>query len=144
MKTNVKKAVAVFSTATILMGVPCVHAEGGDISVNSAGTGVIMPRFVGITSYDSELKLNSSNVLCCYAQTTVRTPYVASVKVELKENGSTVKTWSAKEKLGATVDETYKPTKGSSYILRVTYATYDSSDNLIESVVGYSNEVIYN
>ena len=144
MKTNVKKAVAVLSAATILMGMPCVYAKGGDNTISGTDNGIVMPRYTAIKSYTEDLSISSTGVLSCYGKTTVYSPYVAYVKVELKKNGTTVKTWTNRQDTSASVDNTYNASRGNTYILRVTHSSYDSSGNLIESVVSYSDEIIYN
>ena len=144
MKKSVLKIMAITIAATIATGVSGVTAASVNQTSAEAGTSTITPRYTAIQNYYNDLTVSSSGVLSCYGRASVYSPYTAGVKVELQQNGTTIKTWNAKGGLTATVDETKTVASGgNTYRLRLTYTAYNSSGGTVETLVSYSEEVVY-
>ncbi len=137
-KANVK-AVVVLAAAALCCGIPNA-AVMADIPND---TGIISPKNIAIVATDNSLTLGALGKLSCYGATDVQYGYNAGVTVELQQDGTTIKTWSADDFAWAMVSEDYYVPSGHSYQLKLTHKAYDSNWNLVETIVKYSKTVFY-
>ncbi len=108
---------------------------------------VVAPQNIAIISTYSDFELGTSGKLLCYGETLVQDGYTAGVTMELQQYSNskwtTIKTWSSTAVDFAYLDETHYAASGYSYRLKLTYKAYSSSLTLVESIVSYSNTIIY-
>ena len=107
---------------------------------------VITPFYTTIVLCYNNLKLNSGGKFSCTAETSVQRGYIAGVKMELQklsDNWTTIKTWnSTSEDNEMYLYKEWYVEKGT-YRLKLTHTALDSSNNIVETVIKYSNTVIY-
>lgn len=118
-----------------------VYAETADVKNSSE----IKPDYIAITWCYNNLELKSGGKLACQGDTIVQSEYTAGVKMELQQlsgNWTTIKTW---EESGVEEIYLYKEwyVEKGSYRLKLTHTARDSSGDVIETVIKYSETVDY-
>lgn len=122
MKKTVRAAISSFLLFGILL-----------TNIASAQEATVTPRHTGVASFTSSLSISSVGYAKCNGLAMVRSGYTATLKVELKKDGTTIKTWS---KSGSGTFETgggYYVTKGHTYVVTTTVTVYDSDGKYVES-----------
>ena len=145
-KRNYAKRITAFAAAIAM----CLSLQFGALPVSAAlpstGGSIVSPANIVITATDYYFNLKSLGILECFGATTVQRGYTAYVKVEVQQNDGgwdTIKTWTNKDSSHAFIDENYAVMSGYSYRLKLTHKSYDSNDNLIETITDYSDIIYY-
>ena len=141
-KSNVLMKAAVVTIALACCG-SVASAEGAK-GVTELNGSVIAPYNVAINVIECSLTMPSAGTVHCSAKTTTMAGYKAETIVELQKLDGiwgTIKKWSDKGSMGASVSEDYAVAKGYSYRLKTTHKAYNSSGTLVESFERYSNIV---
>lgn len=106
----------------------------------------ITPKFIVIVKCWNSLTLHAGGRLTCCGKTEVDDGYIASVHVELQENGTnwtTIKDWSGSDEDYIKIENDWYVESGHSYRLKVTHSAYEQNHNFIESSTSYSQTVNY-
>lgn len=101
-------------------------------SLVSAGAAQIGLMYTGVSSLTSGLTISSSGGATCGGRASVRSGYTVDLTVELKQDGSTIKTWSSSGNGIVSAGGTYYVMSGHSYVVTTTAEVFDSNGNLIE------------
>lgn len=124
-----------FTTINVLAETGCLEDDLG-----------ITPQYTTIILCSNNLTLNAGGKLTCEGKTNVQRGYIAGVKMELQElsdDWTTIKTWdSISEGREMYIYKDWYVTKGT-YRLKLTHTALDSSDKIVETVIKYSNTVVY-
>lgn len=143
---NYAKRITAFAAAIAM----CLSLQLGALPVSAAlpstDGSIVSPSNIVIISTVNDLILKSGGIFECFGSTTVQGGYTAYVKVELQQNDGgwdTIKTWSNKGGTNAYIDQNYAVMSGYSYRLKLTHKSYDSNDNLIETITKYSDIIYY-
>lgn len=102
----------------------------------------IEPRFTGISALYSTLTVSANGGAACNGKVITRSGYTADVTVELKQDGTTIKTWTASGSGVVSAGGTYFVMSGHDYIVTTTVDVYKSG-TLIESPSKDSPESSY-
>jgi len=106
----------------------------------------INPYYTTIVLCSNNLTLNSGGKLSCEGKTSVQRGYMAGVKMELQElsdDWTTIKTWdSTSDDNEMYISKDWYVARGT-YRLKLTHTAIDSSDKIVETVIKYSNIVVY-
>lgn len=121
MKRNIQKVVSL----VFLMGILITNFA----TVQAAG---IEPRYVGINYLLSSLNI-SSGVATCKGTSKPKTGYTVDLLIELKQDGTTIKTWTASGG-GTTVNGggVYSVKSNHDYIVTTTATVYDEDGKIVE------------
>lgn len=103
----------------------------------------VEPRYTGISYLDASLTISSDGAASCNGKVTVRSGYTADVKVELKQDGTTIKTWTDSGSGTIRVGGTYYVMSGHEYIVKTTATVYDSNHQKIETPYKNSEKTSY-
>lgn len=95
------------------------HAEG------------ISPRYTGLSTLSSSLKISAGGGATCRGSVTLKDGYTADLKVELKQDGSTIRTWTNSGSGTLSAGATYYVMSGHEYVVTTTATVYDSDGNLV-------------
>ncbi len=140
-----KKSIVNKMTAGVLTAFVLTSSAG--TAALAAEKSEIMPLNIAITQMNCDLEMSSTGVMDCWGYTSVQSGKKAGVTVELQKSTSggwdTVKTWNKTGSMTVSVDEYHTVSKGT-YQLKVTHKAYNSAGTLIESIVQYSDTVVYN
>lgn len=93
----------------------------------------ISPRFTGISIISSTLNISSAGGAKCNGTATTRSGYTVDLKVELKRDGSTIKTWTSSGSGTVSAGGTYYVTSGHEYVVTTTATVYNSSGKIVET-----------
>lgn len=103
----------------------------------------IVPFWTHIISTSNLLQDLGGGRLRISGDTSVWSPNRAGLTIELQQNGSTIRTWSAPNNPGFTAINTeHFVARGHQYRLRLTHRALDASGRVLETVVFYSRIVI--
>lgn len=100
----------------------------------------ISPRYTGISSLVSSLSISAGGGATCRGHVTLRDGYTADLKVELKQDDSTIRTWTNSGKGTFSAGATYYVASGHKYVVTTTATVYDSDGNVIE--IEYEDSVV--
>lgn len=94
----------------------------------------VEPRYTGISRMTSTLTISETGAASCKGSTLVRSGYTADIKVELKQDGTTIQTWTNSGSSGTiTAGGTRYVTSGHSYVVTTTVTVYNSNNQIIET-----------
>jgi len=107
------------------------------LSIVMAGFGAaqaaeIEPRYTGIAHVYAVLNISEIGAASCGGSTRVRSGYTADLTVELKRDGTTIKTWTASGTGNLTAGSTYFVTSGHTYVVTTSVVVYDSTGTIVE------------
>lgn len=105
----------------------------GVLATNLVPVQAIVPRFTGVLNLTSTLNISSTGAALCKGEARIRDGYTADVKVELKKDGTTIKTWTKSGSGTVRAGDTYYVTSGHSYIVTTTATVYKSNGQWVES-----------
>lgn len=108
-----------------------------------ASAQAVEPRYTGITRLTSSLEISASGAASCAGKAILRSGYTADLKVELKRDGSTIKTWTTSGSDTLSAGGTYYVMSGHDYVVTTTATVYDSTGKLVESPSANSVEHTY-
>lgn len=98
----------------------------------------VMPLYIGIGSITTGLTISDDGKATCDGTVVLRSGYTADVTVELKQDGTTIKTWTASGNMRVPAGGIYYVASGHLYIVKTTADVYDSDGNWVETQTGYS------
>lgn len=141
-----KKIPSVLFLVIIIVLISSIHINIYAETVDLKNSLEIEPNYIAIVLCSNNLTLNSGGKLSCEGRTDVQKEYIAGVKMELQklsDDWTTIKTWedtSDDDKIYLYKD--WYVEKGS-YRLKLTHTALNSSGKVIETVIKYSNTVVY-
>lgn len=100
-------------------------------------------RYTGVSSLTATLTISNSGAATCKGTVAVRSGYKADVKVELKQDGTTIQTWTNSGSGTVRAGGTKYVESGHSYIVTTTVTVYDSNDRVIETPFTDSDKKSY-
>ena len=93
----------------------------------------IMPRYTGVLNFSSGLTISSLGKASCSGDATLRNGYTADITVELKQDGSTIKTWTSSGSTMISAGGSYYVASGHSYVVTTTVTVYDSNGVIVDN-----------
>ncbi len=120
MKKTVQSALALFLTLALLV----------------AGTATVFamqPRFTGIIYMYSTLQISSAGKTTCEGKAYLRSGYTADVTVELKQDGTVIKTWTDSGSGDVIAGGSYYVATGHEYVVTTTVEVYDANGTLVDN-----------
>ena len=105
----------------------------GALMASFATAHAVEPRYIGVAQLSSTLNISSSGAASCSGKAILWAGYTADVKVELKQDGTTIKTWTGSGSPAASAGGTYFVTSGHTYVVITTATVYDSDGNIVET-----------
>ena len=103
----------------------------------------VEPRYTGITRINSTLTISAKGAARCTGEIMLRPGYTADLTVELKQDGTIIKTWTGTGSGTISAGSTYFVTSGHDYVVTTTATVYDSNGKIVESPSKDSAEVSY-
>lgn len=100
-------------------------------------------RYIGISKISSNLSISSGGAATCKGTVIVDSGYTADVKVELKQDGTTIKTWTDSGSGTIRISEIHYVESGHKYIVKTSATIYDSNGKVVESPYKNSLEKSY-
>ena len=91
----------------------------------------VMPLYTGITTLASGLTISDAGKATCEGTALLRSGYTADVTVELKRDGTTIKTWTDSGSMKVTAGGIYYVVSGHTYVVTTTADVYDSDGNWV-------------
>jgi len=113
------------------------------IGIGTAQATQVQPRYTGVAMITSSLNISATGGAVCDGSATVRSGYKANLTVELKRDGTTIKTWTASGTGLIDAGGTYYVTSGHTYVVTTTVTVYDSNGRFVESPSVDSRESDY-
>jgi hypothetical protein len=89
------------------------------------------------------VELSTDGKASCYGDVKLSSGYTADVKVELKQDGTTIKTWTKSGSGTISISGTYYVMTGHSYMVTTTATVYDSNGQVIETPTKNSTNASY-
>lgn len=105
----------------------------GTLVANLGVTHAVEPRHIGLTSLRSTLDISAGGAASCNGRVVVKSGYTVNLKVELKQDGTTIKTWTSSGSGTVTGGGIYYVTSGHDYVVTATATVYDKDGSLIEA-----------
>lgn len=103
----------------------------------------ITPRYKAIAQISSGLSISSLGGASCAGDVVLDDGYTADLVVELKQDGTTIKTWTSSGSLVVSAGGLYYVMSGHTYVVRTTATVYNSNGKLVEIVAKNSLESTY-
>lgn len=94
----------------------------------------ITPRYTAISQISSSLSISSLGGASCAGNVVLDDGYTADLVVELRQDGTTIKTWTASGSGSFSAGGLYYVMSGHDYIVRTTATVYNSNGKLVEIV----------
>lgn len=130
MKKNIRSAISL----VLLLGV---------LITSAATAQAVQLRYIGISQVYSSLEIDSAGAASCGGDVEVRSGYTVDLKVELKQDGVTIKTWTDSGSGNVTAGGTHYVKTGHNYIVKTTATVYDGAMRIVESPYKYSESWFY-
>lgn len=130
MKKHIKLAILLFLLAGLILAI--------FVTIRA-----VEPRYTGIFNISPTLNISTSGAASCYGAVMVRSGYTADLTVELKQDGTTIKTWTDSGSGSIRVQGTYYVISGHDYVVTTTAIVYDSNNRVIETSSADSAERSY-
>ncbi len=115
----------------------------GVLMANFVTALAIEPRFTGIAQLFSRLSISADGAATCKGEVELRSGYSADLTVELKRDGTTIKTWTSSGSSYVSAGGTYFVTSGHNYVVTTTATVYKSNGQWVESPSRDSIEKYY-
>lgn len=114
----------------------------------SAGAAVIIPpeinpQYTGIYALEADLNISDDGCATCYGSVSIRSGYTATLSMQLKRDGVTIKTWSDSGSTSFDIEKDYYVTGDYDYQVVVTATVKNSAGTVIESPSVKSTVVTY-
>ncbi len=129
-----KKSIQLAISLVLLLGVAMTTC---------ATVQAVEPRYAAITSLSSTLKISSTGAATCKGDVELWDGYTVDLKVELRQDGVTIKTWTDSGSGKVNAGGTYFVTSGHNYLVVTTATIHDNDGNWIESPSKNSAVVSY-
>ena len=121
MKKSLRSTISMLILTNILF---CSYAAAYAVDIS--------PRYTGISSLSSSLTISSAGKASCEGSAVVRNGYTADLTVSLKQDGTTIKTWSTSGSGIISAGNTYYVASGHEYFVRTTATVYNSDGKIVE------------
>lgn len=115
----------------------------GALVANFGAAQAVEPRYIGISSISSTLDISASGAASCSGRAAVKSGYTVDLKVELKRDGTTIKTWTNSGSGTVSAGGTYYVFSGHEYVVTTTATVYDKNGVQIEAPYMDSAEKSY-
>lgn len=92
----------------------------------------VSPRYIGISNINASLEITNS-FATCIGTVNVKPDYTADLVLELKRDGTVIKTWTDSGTGKIEINKTYYVTSGHKYELTSKATVYNSSDKVVET-----------
>lgn len=120
MKRNVQKAISLLLLlGALVTNFVAVQAEE------------IEPRYTGIAQLKSSLNISSGGAASCTGKAILWDDYTVDLTIELKQDGTTIKTWTKSGSGVVSGGGTYYVASGHDYIVVTTATVYDKDGNVV-------------
>ncbi len=93
----------------------------------------VTPRYTGVSTLAASLDISKSGCASCYGYAKVLTDYTADLKVELQQDGNTIKTWTASGTKDIEVVKDYWVAPGHDYQVIVSATVKNSSGKIVDT-----------
>lgn len=93
----------------------------------------VQPRYIEIASITSKLTISNFGKASCYGTASLWDDFTADVTVELKQDGTTIKTWTASGTEYISAGGDYYVASGHTYVVTTTVTVYNANGGIIES-----------
>ena len=104
----------------------------------------IEPRYTGISGLSSSIDISSSGGAECSGTVTVRSGYTADLTVSLKQDGTTIKSWTETGLTGiAGISHIYYVPTGHEYYVKTSVTVYNSDGKIVEVQSTNSGSQVY-
>jgi len=127
MKRNVQKAISLLllmgTLATNFMTVQATNIQAANIE----------PRYIGIAQLRSSLNISSGGAASCTGKVILWDDYTADLTIELKQDGTIIKTWTKSGSGVVSGGGTYYVASGHDYVVTTTVAVYDKDGRVVET-----------
>lgn len=127
MKKKIRSTIPAFLLLSALIG-----------NLMVAQASQVMPLYTGIGSIISGLTISDAGKATCDGTVVVWAGYTADVTVELKRDGTTIKTWTNSGSMRVAASGTYYVASGHTYVVTTTADVYDSAGNWVATYSGNS------
>ena len=115
----------------------------GALTANLAAAQAVEPRYTGTGGVTATLNISSSGGASCFGTAKLYSGYTADLTVELKKDGSTIKTWTDSGSGSLSAGGTYYVPTGHTYAVVTTVTVFDSNSKVVESPSATSPEKSY-
>ena len=105
----------------------------GVLMTNFLMAEALEPRYVGVSQLFSSLEISSRGAASCCGWVVLRSGYTADVKVELKQDVATIKTWTSSGSGSVTAEGTYYVASGHDYVVTTTATVYGKDGKIVEN-----------
>ena len=92
----------------------------------------VSPRYTGISAINASLEIENGRANCS-GTVEVKPNYTVDLVLELKRDGTVIKTWTDSGTGRSKINKTYYVTSGHDYELEVTATVYNSSNKVVET-----------
>ena len=132
MKKNVRSTILVMLILGMLLS---------SISIAQAGT--IEPRYTNIIDLKGTLSISAQGRATCNGSVQIKSGYTVYLAVELKRDGTTIKTWLNSGSGTVSAGGTYYVMSGHTYVVTATATVYNASGRVVETQSHSSQERSY-
>ncbi len=122
-----KKIIRMFLATFLLLGILMTGVA------NAREATTISPRLIGITNITSKLTISDAGCARCSGLVSVRDGYTVDLTVELKQDGTTIKTWTGSGSGTFDAGGIYYVASGHTYVVTATATVYNSSGKIVET-----------
>jgi hypothetical protein len=92
----------------------------GALMANFVVVQAVEPRYTSVRQIHATVELSTDGKASCYGDVKLSSGYTADVKVELKQDGTTIKTWTKSGSGTISISGTYYVMTGHSYMVTTT------------------------
>ena len=122
MKKRIRTTIPAFLIVSILLG-----------NLLAAQASGVTPRYKGIASITSGLTISNTGKATCNGNIMLWDDYTANVTVELKQDGTTIKTWTSSGSEVVSAGGIYYVVSGHTYIVTTSVTVYTADGKFVES-----------
>lgn len=132
-----------FRSMLVSVMLVCLFAANPAVSAAAAtseDTG-IQPRYTGIFRFAVDLDITKAGYASCAASVSPNTGYSVDLTMELQQDGTTIKSWTASDSKTFAMDKGYFVVKGHDYQVVAT-ASVKNSNGVVVSTPSLSSNVV--
>lgn len=93
----------------------------------------VTPRYTGVATLAASLDISKSGCASCYGYAKALTGYTADLRVELQQDGDTIKTWTASGTKDIEILKEYWVASGHDYQVVVSATVRNSSGKIVDT-----------
>lgn len=128
-----KKQLCAALSLILLLGIVVSSAAFAQPIVDVDQPEEATPRFTGISTLASTLSISKYGRATCGGTVSIRDGYTVDLTVELKQDGTVIKTWTNSGSGILDAGGSYYVTSGHTYVVTTTAEVYNSSGTLVEA-----------